>query len=123
MRIRNADSIADKAIGGRLRSFRRSRGMSQQTLGQSLGVTFQQVQKYENGKNRLSGSRLMVVCEVLKVTPAQLLGFDGKAATEAPSSFDALKDVHVNRLVASLGKLPEKRRRALVQAFEMIASA
>ena len=39
--------------------------MSQEELGIQLGVTFQQVQKYENGKNRLSGSRLITVAKVL----------------------------------------------------------
>jgi transcriptional regulator with XRE-family HTH domain len=52
-------SDIDKTIGRRLRAFRLAAKMSQASLGDILGVTFQQIQKYENGKNRLSGSRVI----------------------------------------------------------------
>ena len=55
--------------------------MCQEQLGKSLRVTFQQIQKYENGKNRLSGSRLIKAAETLKVSPAQLLASAGQVST------------------------------------------
>ena len=48
----------DKYVGSRVRMRRKMLGMSQEKLGDALGITFQQVQKYENGTNRISASRL-----------------------------------------------------------------
>ena len=58
---------ADKYAGARLRTSRLARKMSQTELGEALGVTFQQVQKYEKGTNRISASRLQQIANVLDV--------------------------------------------------------
>ena len=50
-----------------IRTLRKQAGMSQQALGQALGVTFQQVQKYENGTNRVTAGRLVLIAEALGV--------------------------------------------------------
>jgi transcriptional regulator with XRE-family HTH domain len=50
---------ADLDIGARLRTARLAAGLTQERLGKKLGITFQQIQKYEKGANRLSGSRLV----------------------------------------------------------------
>jgi transcriptional regulator with XRE-family HTH domain len=55
----------DKVIGQKIRARRLAEGMSQQTLGEKLGVSFQQVQKYEKGTNRVSYSRLMQIAKAL----------------------------------------------------------
>ena len=52
----------DKHVGGRVRMRRMMLDMSQETLGEALGITFQQVQKYEKGTNRISASRLQHIC-------------------------------------------------------------
>ena len=57
----------DKNIGNRVRMRRLELRMSQQTLAKQLGITFQQVQKYENGTNRVSAGRLERISEVLEV--------------------------------------------------------
>jgi|TARA_R110002072_G_scaffold249922_10_gene408813 transcriptional regulator with XRE-family HTH domain len=57
----------DQHVGARLRVRRQLLGMSQQALGQRLGVTFQQVQKYERGANRIGASRLFFVAQALDV--------------------------------------------------------
>ena len=57
----------DAAIGRRLRTLRLQRGLSQTELGSLINVTFQQVQKYEKGTNRISAGRLQRVAEVLSV--------------------------------------------------------
>jgi transcriptional regulator with XRE-family HTH domain len=64
----------DVEIGGRVRHARKSAGMTQTQLGDALGVSFQQVQKYERGTNRLSSSSLVIVARVLGVSPSSLLG-------------------------------------------------
>ncbi|HKV66435.1 MAG TPA: helix-turn-helix transcriptional regulator, partial [Rhodanobacteraceae bacterium] len=65
---------ADRTIGTRLRALRLAKGLSQTALGKELGVTFQQVQKYEHGTNRISGSSLVTICKVLEIKPEELLG-------------------------------------------------
>jgi transcriptional regulator with XRE-family HTH domain len=57
----------DKHVGSRVRMRRLMLGMSQTKLGDAIGLTFQQVQKYEKGTNRISASRLQQICDVLQV--------------------------------------------------------
>ena len=78
----------DMHIGRRLREARLARGLSQGALGKKLGVTFQQVQKYESGANRIGGSRLWDISETLEVPVAYF--FEGlPSAGEPASSEDA----------------------------------
>lgn len=63
----------DVLVGNRIRARRRLLGASQDQLAQAIGVSFQQVQKYENGTNRISCSRLVEIARYLNVTPADLL--------------------------------------------------
>ncbi|MBZ6074904.1 helix-turn-helix domain-containing protein [Microvirga puerhi] len=58
---------ADRRIGERIRLQRLARDMSQQALAEALGITFQQIQKYERGTNRVSASRLQEIARVLQV--------------------------------------------------------
>jgi len=60
----------DLCIGSRLRLRRLALGFSQEALAQALGITFQQIQKYERGTNRIFASRLFHLARVLKVPPA-----------------------------------------------------
>jgi transcriptional regulator with XRE-family HTH domain len=62
----DAPHALDVAIGQRIRERRRALGVSQEALGKALGITFQQVQKYERGANRISFSRLMAIAEALR---------------------------------------------------------
>lgn len=62
--IKTADSI-DAHIGGRVRLRRMTAGVSQEQLGAALGVTFQQIQKYEKGLNRIGAGRLYRISQVL----------------------------------------------------------
>lgn len=65
-KIELAEKI-DKIIGIRIHKLRIAKGISQQQLGEKIGVTFQQVAKYENAINRVSGGRLMLVAKALNV--------------------------------------------------------
>jgi transcriptional regulator with XRE-family HTH domain len=60
----------DRHVGSRVRMRRVLVGMSQEKLGDALGLTFQQVQKYEKGTNRIGASRLQQIAGVLNVSPA-----------------------------------------------------
>src|SRR3954467_12577098 len=58
----------DKYVGSRVRMRRLMLGMSQEKLGEAFGLTFQQVQKYEKGMNRISASRLQQAAQILDVS-------------------------------------------------------
>ncbi|PIW26290.1 MAG: transcriptional regulator [Rhodospirillales bacterium CG15_BIG_FIL_POST_REV_8_21_14_020_66_15] len=68
----------DIHVGGRVREQRKLKGMSQGELGDSLGLTFQQIQKYERGANRIGASRLFQLSQILDVPVAYF--FDGMPA-------------------------------------------
>jgi transcriptional regulator with XRE-family HTH domain len=72
-------NATDKHVGARVRMRRLMLGMSQTQLGDALGITFQQVQKYEKGTNRISASRLQQISDILQV--------------EVPFFFEGLPDV------------------------------
>jgi transcriptional regulator with XRE-family HTH domain len=61
-------TAVDVYIGARMRERRDTLGLSQRQVGEILGVTFQQVQKYEKGVNRVSAARLFEICEALKIS-------------------------------------------------------
>ncbi len=65
----------DIFVGSRVRQFRREQKLSQQIVGEAIGVRFQQIQKYETGSNRISASMLWEISKVLKIEIAQL--FEG----------------------------------------------
>jgi len=73
----------DSHVGARLRMRRMLVGMSQEKLGAALGVTFQQVQKYEKGANRIGASRLQQIARILQAPPAFF--FDGAPQTDQPA--------------------------------------
>jgi transcriptional regulator with XRE-family HTH domain len=58
--------LVDRHVGSRLRLLRMQAGMSQEALGKRLGLTFQQVQKYEKGQNRIGASRLYQLSRILR---------------------------------------------------------
>src|SRR6059058_5861550 len=62
----------DAMVGARIRMFRVDRGMSQTVLAERIGVTFQQIQKYERGANRVGASRLSQIASVLDVSVGEL---------------------------------------------------
>ena len=63
----------DMMVGMAVRNARKQRGMSQETLAKHIGLTFQQVQKYERGTNRISCSVLFRIGKALEISPASLL--------------------------------------------------
>ncbi|PSH60925.1 helix-turn-helix domain-containing protein [Phyllobacterium sophorae] len=64
----------NKEIGERLRELRLRSGMTQQELGAAIGVSYVQIQKYENGKNRIAVSTLIVICQALNSGPMDFIG-------------------------------------------------
>jgi transcriptional regulator with XRE-family HTH domain len=115
-----ADPI-DVAVGARIRIRRKEIGMSQQTLAQHLGVTFQQVQKYERGANRISASMLVRTARALDCPGGFLLGAPNSQAPSPPAQEDALQ-AELNSLLASAGAVELLRAFALVPPGEARAA-
>ena len=72
----------DETVARNMRRFRIARGLSQTELGNAVGVTFQQIQKYERAKNAVAPGRLRQMCEILRVAPAEMFGGEPKVDGE-----------------------------------------
>ena len=75
--VRTATAV-DAYVGAQLKILRKQAGFSQTELANQVGVTFQQIQKYERGTNRIGASRLWRFCKVFDVAPGRF--FDGVEA-------------------------------------------
>ncbi len=84
--MKKSTGSIDKEVGSRVRMRRISIGMSQEKLGDLLGLTFQQVQKYEKGTNRVSASRLQQIATLLGVE----VGFFYEGASQVPGGSGAV---------------------------------
>jgi transcriptional regulator with XRE-family HTH domain len=116
----------DHHIGLRIRSRRLALGKSQEWLGDQLGLTFQQVQKYEKGTNRVGGSRMMQIAGALQTEPSFFFeGSPSSDAAGAPRSGngkrtpdDPLDSFMANRTAIELArafmKIKKSSRRALL---------
>jgi transcriptional regulator with XRE-family HTH domain len=112
----------DREIGKRLRALREEAGISQTALGEGSGITFQQVQKYENGVNRVSVSRLLQFCDVLRVPISQVL--DGIATSHQPKAdpLQALRSGYGVRLAQAWDRLNPKTQGAMLKLIEESAN-
>ena len=118
-----ANKPLDKAIGARMRMYRLQRKLSQEAIADELGVTFQQIQKYEKGTNRVSGSRLVKLCDVLHVRPEQILGNGSGVYADQPDALIALQDKDVSRMLVAMNELSRPRRRAVAQCLLLLVKA
>jgi transcriptional regulator with XRE-family HTH domain len=83
--LKKSTNTVDKEIGSRVRMRRMLIGMSQEKLGEMLGLTFQQVQKYEKGANRISVSRLLDIAGILGVDIHYF--YDGLSSQKGEAGF------------------------------------
>ena len=85
---------ADKLVGERIKARRNELGVSQQDLGEKLGISFQQVQKYEKGMNRVTTGRLLQLCRALQCDLTDLADFGGTkpAKITVASTFAATRE-------------------------------
>jgi transcriptional regulator with XRE-family HTH domain len=107
----------DVAVGARIRLRRQELGMSQQVLAEHLGVTFQQVQKYERGSNRISASMLVRAARALRCPGGVLLSEGGGEGTAEPAYEDAL-EAELSSLLASPGATELLRAFAQIRGGE-----
>ena len=128
MSAKSPDNI-DVEVGQRIRIQRNALGLSQTELADHLGVTFQQVQKYEKGVNRVGAGRLTKIAHALQVPVTNLLGMGDsiggkrKGHGETSSPLMLLTVPGAVRLLRAFGKLMDgKMRRSIVQIVEDIAA-
>jgi transcriptional regulator with XRE-family HTH domain len=96
----------DAIIGKNIRAHRLARRVSQKALGKAIGVTFQQLQKYEKGKNKLGSGRLVRVAQALKVPVAALLKGVPGAGTKGDAEIgELLAHGHRLRTVRALAQI------------------
>ncbi len=110
----------DIAVGRRVRTRRIFLGMSQERLGRELGVTFQQVQKYERGTNRISASSLFEIARVLGVEPSYF--FDDVDGSQVPvepheTGADSLSKRETLELVRAYYQIPDRKTRIELNAL------
>jgi transcriptional regulator with XRE-family HTH domain len=114
----------DIHVGKKIRIFRLTKGLSQTALGNALGVTFQQVQKYEKGANRVGSSRLSKISKLLSVPVNQFFDDGGKRSDGATGEIvtNLLSRPYAVRMLKALADLPDNGTRlSLVQLMESIA--
>jgi transcriptional regulator with XRE-family HTH domain len=128
MSIKSPDAV-DVQVGSRIRLLRQGAQMSQAMLAEHLGVTSQQVQKYEKGENRLGAGRLTKIAAVLDVPVSELLGDEGTGRynrggiDEAPAPLKLLTAAGALRLLKAYARLDDgNQRRNIVALVEHIAS-
>ena len=112
---------ADRHVGQRVRAYRLSRGMSQSALGEKIGVTFQQIQKYENGVNRIGSGRLQKIAAILGVPISALFNEDAKASAAGADQVltQILSKPDAMRLLWAFDTIKDsKQRLALVNLVE-----
>lgn len=99
MRDETIVTPVDRYVGERLRERRVLRGMSQDALADAVGITYQQVQKYETGKNRVSASRLFDLADVLDCPVSYFFEGVQKAVKAKSADPDPMRSVRCLRLV------------------------
>ena len=111
------------AIGARIRTRRRQLGLSQSDLADKLGVSFQQVQKYERGSNRVAASTLLAAAGALSTTVAWLVGEEASGRDDDEDVFRALARPGALEILEAFNAIPDPRLRAalLALAREMAA--
>jgi transcriptional regulator with XRE-family HTH domain len=125
--LERAEQALDRAIGRRIRAARLARRMTQEQLAQVLGCSYQQIQKYENGSNRIAAARLVLLARRLELSPAALLGLaepadeqpeprsaagaaTERAARELARGFGEIRDAEVRSALASLIRTVAERQ-------------
>jgi transcriptional regulator with XRE-family HTH domain len=118
MQAKKAPNPIDKHVGSRVRMRRMMLSMSQEKLGDALGLTFQQVQKYEKGTNRIGASRLQQISHILQVPVAFF--FEGAPDLRPPGS-EGMKEAPSPAYVSDF--LATSEGLALTKAFMRIKEA
>jgi transcriptional regulator with XRE-family HTH domain len=115
---KNSPHPFDVEVGQRVAFRRRELSLSQGDLGRGLGLTFQQIQKYERGANRISASKLFEMSKMLDVSCGWLMGEDGApSASELP----ATEESKAHKMLSAWRRLDAQAQDALLAAAKSLA--
>lgn len=115
----------DVALGAAVRIRRRTIGMSQEALAEQCGVSFQQIQKYENGANRISFSRLVQIARALRCRVVDLMDVLDTPGHDATGDLDLLSRMRTPgalELLAGFERLPAEARTSLVSFMRALTN-
>ena len=107
----------DKIVAQQIRVFRLAKGISPETLAWKVGVTFQQISRYESGQNRVAAGTL---CEIARALGVRIECFfhgikvELVAEEDSIDALDLVKDASIRRLLAAWLRLPDRKRKALL---------
>jgi len=113
----------DVALGASVRIRRRTIGMSQEALAEQCGVSFQQIQKYENGANRISFSRLVQIARALRCRVVDLMDVLDTSGAEIGGDIDMLSRIRTPgalELLTAFERLPQEARASLVNLLRTL---
>ncbi|MEM7239969.1 MAG: helix-turn-helix transcriptional regulator [Pseudomonadota bacterium] len=114
----------DEHVGQRVRQRRWMVGMTQQQLGNKVGIKFQQIQKYETGTNRISASRLWDIADALDVPVSFFFeGIEGGNQSSGNARGDMMTDKEALELVRAYYSIPETQRRRLFDLARVLSDA
>lgn len=106
-------SDVDRLVGDRIRRRRILMGLTQDQLGESLGISYQQIQKYETGANRVSAGRLYLIAERLEVAPGWF--FDPVKSDASSDDFDELGSSRLlMEFVRSFARIRDERLKSVL---------
>jgi len=112
----------DRLVGRNVQIFRKAKGLSQTALGDAIGVTFQQVQKYEKGANRIGPSRLASISKSLGVPIERFFEGAQQSSADTDPLSDALASPYAVDLLQAFARVGDTRiRRSLVSLIENLA--
>lgn len=113
----------DIEVGRRLAARRVQLGYNQSELGRAIGVTFQQVQKYEKGTNRISASMLVRSADFLQTSPASFLPTKEDIAARPDDVADAMTSRRGRELAQIFATMPPHQQAAVLNVVRAIAQA
>ena len=113
----------DVAVGARIRLARKTLRMSQQALAAAVGITFQQIQKYERGANRVSASMLARIAQALDIPVAELFGANDGARGVTDELAALLGEPGALELLRAYVRLPRPARAALIAFLATLGKA
>jgi transcriptional regulator with XRE-family HTH domain len=120
---RKAPDSVDVLVGRNIRIQRLKRGLSQEALGNALGITFQQVQKYEKGANRVGSGRLHQIANIFKIPVTTLFEGADSDIDGAGTNIGLLADPQVLRMAQAMSEIADDAmRRSIVDLVERIAA-
>jgi transcriptional regulator with XRE-family HTH domain len=114
------DAVADPvdiAVGARIRLLRKLKGLSQQALAEAAGVTFQQIQKYERGANRVSASMLARIARTMNVPVSEMFGEASPTSSAVDEVAALLAEPGALELLKAYADLPRGASRSALVEF------